>query len=282
VLGFAVAASVIRPPGLHSHGAAAQGAPDLAAAKAELAPTGQLRIAVFTGNPVIGSKGKVPGEVAGTTVTLGRELAARAGVPATLIEYTAVGRMVEDARTGAWDIAVVAFDPARRDVVDFAPPHMVVDLTYLVAPGSTIRNVPEADRPGVRIAAARGAATALYLERNLKSAKVVPADNEAASFELLRTGKADALAQNRFLLLGLAERLPGARVLDDRFAAAEMTIILPRGRPAALAYVSAFVEQAKQSGAVLRAIEAAGLRGVTVALVRSQSSAEGAAGSNAY
>jgi polar amino acid transport system substrate-binding protein len=235
------------------------------AAKAELAPTGTLRIAVFTGNPVIGSKGKTPGEVTGTTVTLGRQLAARAGVPATIIEYTAVGKMVEDAKTDAWDIAVVAFDPARKNVVDFAPPHMVVDLTYLVAPGSNIRSVAEADQSGMRISAARGAATALYLERNLKAAKVVPAETEAVSFEMLREGKADALAQNRFLLLGLAERLPGSRVLNDRFAAAEMTIILPRGRPAALAYVGEFVAQAKRSGAVLRAIDGAGLRGVTVA-----------------
>jgi hypothetical protein len=45
-------------------------------------------------------------------------------VSATLIEYTAVAKMVEDARTGAWDIAVVAFDPGRRAVPDFAPPHM--------------------------------------------------------------------------------------------------------------------------------------------------------------
>jgi polar amino acid transport system substrate-binding protein len=236
-----------------------------AAATAELAPTGTLRVAVFTGNPVIGSKGKMPGEVTGTTVILGRELAARAGVPATLIEYTAVGKMVEDAQAGAWDIAVVAFDPARRNLVDFAPPHMVVDLTYLLGPGSAIRSVADADQSGVRVVAARGAATSLFLERTLKAAKLVPAETEAASFEMLREGKADALAQNRFLLLGLAERLPGARVLDDRFAAAEMTIILPRGRPAALEFVGRFVEQAKNSGAVLRAIDAAGLRGVTVA-----------------
>ncbi len=235
------------------------------AAKAELAPTGTLRVAVFTGNPVIGSKGKVAGEVTGTTVSIGRALAARAGLPVNLIEYTAVAKMVEDARIGAWDIAVVAFDPARRNLIDFAPPHMVVDLTYLVAPGSAIRDVAQADRPGVRIAAARGAATALYLERNLKAAKVVPAENEPAAFDLLREGKADALAQNRFLLLGLAERLPGARVLDDRFAAAEMTIVLPKARPLALAYVGEFVEQAKRSGIVRKAIEDAGLRGVGVA-----------------
>jgi polar amino acid transport system substrate-binding protein len=77
--------------------------------------------------------------------------------------------MVEDAKTGAWDLAVVAFDPARRNVLDFAPSHMVGDLTYLVAPSSTIRTVADADQPGVRIAAARGAATALFLERTLKA-----------------------------------------------------------------------------------------------------------------
>jgi polar amino acid transport system substrate-binding protein len=235
------------------------------AAKAELAPTGTLRIAVFTGNPVIGSKSPTTGEVIGTTAILGRELAQRAGLPATLIEYTAVAKMVEDAKAGVWDIAVVAFDPARRNVLDFAPPHMVVDLTYLVASGSNIRSVADADQPGVRIAAARGAATALLLERTLKAAKVTPAENEPAAFELLRTGNAEALAQNRFLLLGLAERLAGSRVLDDRFAAAEMTIVLPKGRPAALDYVSAFVVEAKRSGMVQRAIDAAGLRGVSVA-----------------
>jgi polar amino acid transport system substrate-binding protein len=40
---------------------------------------------------------------------------------------------------------------------------------------------------------------------------------------------------------------------------------LPKGRPAALAYVSEFIEQAKRAGVVGRAIDAAGLRGVKVA-----------------
>jgi polar amino acid transport system substrate-binding protein len=230
-----------------------------------LAPTGTLRIAVFTGNPVIGTKDKAGGELQGTTVLLGRDLAASAGLPVQLIEYTAVAKMVEDAKAHAWDIAVVAFDPARRDAVDFAPPHLVVDLTYLIAPGSDIRSVAEADRPGVNIAAARGAATTLFLERTLKHAKVMPAENEPAAFALLRNGKAQAYAQNRYLLLGAAATLPGSRVLEDRFSAAEMCIVLPKGRAAALDYVGKFVQQAKASGAVARAVENCGLRGVTVA-----------------
>jgi hypothetical protein len=44
-----------------------------------------------------------------------------------------------------------------------------------------------------------------------------------------------------------------------------LCLALPKGRPAALEYVSAFVEQAKKSGLVKQVIEAAGLRRVGVA-----------------
>jgi polar amino acid transport system substrate-binding protein len=235
------------------------------AQKSELAPSGTLRVAVFIGNPVLGSRDKETGEVSGTTATMGRALADAAGVPVKIIGYGAIAKMVDDAKTGEWDVAVVAFDPSRRNLVEFAPPHIVVDLTYMVAPGSAIRSVREADRPGVSIAAAKGAATTLFLERTLKQAKVVQADNEPAAFGLIKDGKAQVYAQNRYLLLGLAAGLPGARVLEDRFAAAEMCFVVPKGRGAAIAYVSEFVEQSKQSGAVRRAIDEAKLRGVSVA-----------------
>jgi polar amino acid transport system substrate-binding protein len=235
------------------------------AAKAELAPTGTLRVAVFTGNPVLGSRDKATGEVSGTTASMGRALAQGAGVPARIIGYGTIAKLVEDAKTGEWDVAVVAFDPSRRNVLEFAPPHIVVDLTYLVAPGSSIASVPEADRPGVSIAAARGAATTLFLERTLKAAKVMQADNEPAAFGLVKEGRAQVYAQNRYMLLGLADGLPGARVLEDRFSAAEMCLVLPKGRTAALAYVSEFVEASKKSGTVKRAIDEAKLRGVSVA-----------------
>jgi len=234
------------------------------AQKSELAPTGTLRVAVFTGNPVLGSVDK-SGEVGGTTATLGRELAKAAGMPVKIIGYSAIAKMVDDAKTGEWDVAVVAFDPARSGVLEFAPPHIVVDLTYLVAPGSSIRSVPDADKPGVHIAAAKGAATTLYLQRTLKSAQVLQADNEPAAFSLVKEGRAQVYAQNRTMLIGLAEGLPGARVLEDRFSAAEMCLVVPKGRTVALAYVSDFVEGAKRSGAVQRAIDDAKLRGVSVA-----------------
>src|SRR5256885_15360192 len=98
------------------------------------------------------------------------------------------------------------------------------------------------------------------LQRTLKNAQLTPADSEPAAFELLREGKADAYAQNRFMLLGLADRLPGARVLADRLDVVQLALALPQGRPAALRHVRNRVGHAKRSGVVQRALDTAGPR----------------------
>lgn len=249
--------------GMQSTSSATPGTPS-AEAKAELAPTGALRVAVFTGNPLIGSRAK-NGEVVGTTVTLGKSLADSLGVLASIIEYATVAKVVDGANTGAWDVAVIGFDASRKNVIDYTPPHLYVDLTYLMASGQAARTAAEADQKGTRIAAARGGVSALYLERTLKHATLVQTESEPASLALLKAGKVQAMAQNRAMLLELAEGIPGSHVIDDRFLAAELAFALPKGRPAALAYVTAFVERAKASGEVQRAVESAKLRGVNVA-----------------
>jgi polar amino acid transport system substrate-binding protein len=235
-------------------------------ARAQLAPTGTLRVAVLTSNPVIGGKNSA-GELSGTTVELGRALAASAGVPVRMLEYTAVNKLVEDAALtgsgGAWDVTVVAFDPARRNVLDFAPAHIAADgfLTVLVPPGSAARSMADIDRAGIRLAAVRSAATAIILERTLKHATVAQAENENAAFALMKEGKADGYAQNRFMLRARAQTLPGSRILDDSFAGLRLAFALPKARPAASQFVAAFIADAKTSGGVQKAIDVAGMAG---------------------
>src|SRR5712692_11723949 len=69
-------------------------------AKTELAPTGTLRVAVFTSNPVIGSKDKSTGELRGTAATIGQALGDQAGLPVKLVEYTSIAKLVGDAKAG--------------------------------------------------------------------------------------------------------------------------------------------------------------------------------------
>ena len=222
-------------------------------AKGQLAPTGELRVAVLTSNPIIHR----------TTPALGRELAQHAGVPVKLIDYGAVNRLMEDAAKGAWDVAVVAIDPERRAIVDFAPAHLNADgfLTVLVPPGSSARRMADIDQPGMRVAAVRGAATQMVLSRTLKNATVLAAENEDAAFASMKDGQAQGYAQNRFMLRARAATLPGARLLDDSFAGLHLAFAVPKNRPAAARYVAEWVEQLKANGAVQRVIDAAELRG---------------------
>jgi polar amino acid transport system substrate-binding protein len=83
--------------------------------------------------------------------------------------------------------------------------------------------------------------------------------------ELLRVGRADAIAQSRESLTAMAAKLPGARVLEGAYLSSYVAVALPKGRPAALAYVTTFVEKAKAAGSVRRALDNAGLRSSVVA-----------------
>lgn len=228
----------------------------------QLAPTGTLRVAVLTSNPIIGTKHPKTGEITGTTVTLARELAKRADVEVRMIEFTAIPVLMAQANAGLWDLAVIAIDPARRSVVDFAPAHLAADgfLTVLVPPGSTAKLMADIDQPGKRIAAVRAAAPLMILERTLKNAKVVAAENENEAFALMRDGQAEGYAQNRFMLRARAATLPGSRVLEDAFAGLQLAFALPKDRPEASKFVAEFVEEMKRTGEVQRAIDAAGMK----------------------
>ena len=232
---------------------------------ADLVQTGKLRVGLGLGTPMIAMKNTATGELRGPAIDLGRALAARIGVDFVAVEYPRPGAVLEGLQTKAWDVTFLVVDPERAKQGDFAPPHMQSDFSYLVLAASPINKVADADRPGVRIAVPRGDASDLTLTRLLKSAQLVRTDTLPAGVELLRTGGADARAAPRPVLLAEAAQVPGSRVLADGFAVISFAALVPKGQPGRLAYVSEFVEEAKASGLVKRAIEAAGLRGVQVA-----------------
>jgi polar amino acid transport system substrate-binding protein len=85
-------------------------------------------------------------------------------------------------------------------------------------------------------------------------------------FELLVSGKIDAAAGTKTRLFEEAAKLPGSRVLDGRILVEPIGMAVPKGRSnLAMNYVDEFVAEAKENGLVKKAIDNAGLRGVTVA-----------------
>jgi len=134
-----------------------------------------------------------------------------------------------------------------------------------VPASSSIRRMADADRPGVRIAAVRNHLSTLALSRILKHAELVTAETPDATFALLRSGNFNAMVQVRPALLEYSTKLPGSRVLEDHYGVNLVAIVVAMGQDGRLAYINEFVEEAKASGLVQRAIERAGLRGVQVA-----------------
>ena len=87
----------------------------------------------------------------------------------------------------------------------------------------------------------------------------------SAGFDVLRAGNVEVFAVPRPTALQFSAQLPGSRVLEDRFYFVFHAIAVPKGQAGRLAYLSEFIEEAKASGVVQRALERARLRGAQVA-----------------
>jgi len=222
----------------------------VAAAVADLAPTGKLRAAINFGNPVLAVKDAATGEPRGVSVDLARELGRRLGVPVELVTYDAAGKVTEALKSGAWDVAFLAIDPVRAAEISYTPPYVVIEGYYLVPRDSLIRRNEDVDRPGIRIAVSTGSAYDLYLSRALKSATLVrtPVSDQVADMFIAQ--KLEVRAGVKQQLEADAVRIPGVRLLEGRFMVINQAMGTPRGREAASTYLRDFIEKMKASGFV--------------------------------
>jgi polar amino acid transport system substrate-binding protein len=244
-------------------GVAAQTAP-----VQELAPTGKVRVAVGVGaapSAFWTTREASSGEPRGVTVDLAQALSRKLGVPLELVRYASSGEITDAGPKGEWDVTFMPKDDARARVVDFGPDYSLQESTYLVASTSSIRTLADIDRPGVKVAGVANTATGRSAERTLKHARIVSVKGQDDLLPLLTSGGADAIALSREALTGLRAQLPGARILDGAFHQAGIAVAVPKGRSAALAYVTRFVEEVKAAGDIRRALDRAGLPEAVVA-----------------
>ncbi len=238
---------------------------DDAAAKNELAPMGKVRVGIaVAATPGAGNVARDGSGYKGVAIDLGAEMAQRLGVPVEYVPYPNSGALTDAAASGAWDVAFIPVDAQRRKVVDFGSAHIVLQSTYLVAPNSTIKSLADADKAGVRVAGVENTATARAAAASLKVVTIILTKTGDELFDLLKTGKADAIALSRESLTTLSEKLPGSRVLEEAYLNSYVAIAVPKGKAAALAYSSAFVDAAIKSGSVRRSLDSIGLKTSTV------------------
>ena len=233
--------------------------------RAALAPTGKLRVAIFSA-PIFAIKDPATGELKGVAVDLGKDLARRIGVPFEPVSYTALPMLIAGAKAAEWDVTFTGIDAGRAAAMDFSAPFMEVEQGYLVRAGAAIATASEVNKAGIRVGVIEKSAVDNHLSQTLKNATLVRTRNAAELNAVLRAGKVEVIAATKVALFAVAKGLPGSRVLDGRIPVEPIGMGVPKGRDTAAAlYVGKFVEEAKAEGLVKSAIERAGLRGVVVA-----------------
>lgn len=233
-----------------------------------LAPTGTLRAAFLGDNPVLGRVDARTGAVTGPVADLVQELARRLGVPYRLVPASGARDIIARLEAHTADIGFMAFNAGRAAQVDFSMPWLLMPNTYLVRAASPLRNVDDADRAGVKIAAVRNDTQDVYLSAHLKNTRVnaVPAMPSPAEMEaLLTSGKVDAFAANRQRLLEVAGRFPQLRVLAGDYFVAGQAIAVAKGGPSHVEAVNRLLDSILATPLVQTSIDRAGLHGVDAA-----------------
>ena len=227
----------------------------------EIAPTGKLRVAIAI-SPAGGAfwSTKTENGYAGVPVDLGRELAAKLGVPVEYVAHNNSGQIVDAVGKGTWDVTFLPKDPEREARMSFGPIYEVADATYIVKAGSSVTNFTTLDQAGVRVAAVNNTTTMRGAIAHLKNAKVAGYQTYDEIFSLLKNGEIDAFALSRDQLNAMSKKIPGTRVLDETFKQTVTAVAVPPNHPQALAFVAKFVTEATTDGTLRKAYDNNGLK----------------------
>ena len=233
----------------------------------ELTPTGTLRVGVAnapSASPLFVVKA-TDGVPRGVTVDLGSALAKELGVEAEFLVAPNTGELIDALEAGRIDVSFMPVDDERKKRIDFGPVYFQVESTYMVTGASGIKTVDEVDQAGIRVVGIANTTTIRVAGRSLKNTTVMAAPSIGDAMAMMTGGEADAFALSRDSLPAFVAQLSGSRMVEGGFQFTGVAIAVPKGRPEALACVTAFLEKAKKLGTVRRAFERAGLSHLEVA-----------------
>jgi len=243
------------------------GAPAHAADRSPLASGDTLRVAVIRGDRVQAVRDITGEGFRGIAVDLASRLAQQEGLRWSVVAMGSA-RAVENAvARGEADLGFVSGEAPTGDGVRRSRPYLQVGQTVVVRADSTLRDVGDLDRPGLKIAVGGADGAGGRLRTRFGSAVLVEASDLSVVEvrDKLKSGEIDAYAGDRQRLSQAMHGMAEFRLLAEDLAQTPQTVIVAPDRPAALERVEPFLAEAKRSGLLRDAIRRNGLVGVAVA-----------------
>jgi polar amino acid transport system substrate-binding protein len=220
----------------------------------DLAPSGVLRAALNLNNPVL-----VQGTTdapRGVTVDIGREVAARLGVPVEFRCFAGARDSFTATAAGQADICFLAIEPARAAEIAFTAPYVLIEGVYAVPGRSPLTSAGQVDSPGVRIGVKEGSAYDLFLSRTLRNATVVRGDEGT---EVFLARQLEAAAGVREPMTEFVAAHPGCRLIEDRFMEIPQALGTAKAKRAeSVRFLRELVEELKSCGFVADALRRSG------------------------
>lgn len=226
----------------------------------ELNPTGKLRVGlVFAPSKsaffvVKDEHGKPQGVTADLADALGKKL----NVPVETVLFPNSGLATDAVESGAVDVSFMPVDDERKKRIAFGPNYALAESTYMTTGASGAKTVEDVDRAGMRVIGIANTTTIRAAGRTLKNTTISPVESVGEAVAMLRDGKADAFALSRDSLPVYVKQVPGSRMTDGAFQQIGIAIAVAQGKPAALAAVTEFMNEAKKSGVLRAALDKAG------------------------
>ena len=133
------------------------------------------------------------GKPTGVSVEIAQALAARLGRPLRIENIPFTG-LVPSLQTGKIDciISSMTDTPERRSSVAFSEPYLGTGLALLVGKGSNAASMADIDQVGKTLAVRQGTTGEIWARANIKKARILSLEKEAAAVLEVVQGKADA------------------------------------------------------------------------------------------
>ncbi len=133
------------------------------------------------------------GRPSGVSVDLANELGKALGRPVEIRNMSFDG-LIPALKTGKIDLIISSMTATaeRAKSIDFSEPYLKTGLCLLLKKNSSVKTINDLDKAGKTVAVKKGTTGHIYATNNLKSARLLVLDKEAAAVLEVVQGKADA------------------------------------------------------------------------------------------
>jgi len=190
------------------------------------------------------------GRPTGVSVELAKALAKHLERP-LVIENTAFDGLIPAVKTGKIDcvISSMTATPERAKSIAFSEPYAKTGLALLVGKSSAVRGPADLDAKGRSIAVKKGTTAHQYAMKQLRRARVLVLDKEAAAVMEVVQGKADAFIYDPLSVLKHHQRHPDTtRALLRPFHEENWAVGLRLGDDELRGQVNAFLKEFRADG----------------------------------